>query len=89
MKEVSNNFHYGNRVIATNLSGNSGSSICFKSSILVVDVEVLKRAGIFSMYGILWRRRVRWLVHVHRIEDSRVPKSILYWAISEGQGREG
>ena len=55
----------------------------------VTNVEVLKRAGIPSMHGLLSQRRLRWLGHVHRMEDGRIPKSILYGELSEGQRRKG
>ena len=55
----------------------------------VPNVEVLKRAGIPSMQGLLSQRRLRWLGHVHRMDDDRIPKSILYGELSVGQRRKG
>ena len=40
--------------------------------------DVLSRAGLPSMYTLLIRRRLRWLGHVRRMEDGRIPKDILY-----------
>ena len=39
---------------------------------------VLDRAGISSMYTLLKQRRLRWLRHVVRMADGRIPKDLLY-----------
>ena len=38
---------------------------------------VLERAGIFSIYTLLKQRRLRWLGHVMRMADDRIPKDLL------------
>ena len=43
----------------------------------VTNAEVLSRADLPSMYTLLRQRRLRWLGHVHRMEDGRIPKDIL------------
>ena len=48
------------------------------------DTEVLKRAGIQSLYLILQSWHLRWLGHVAHIDNSRIPKYILYGELSEG-----
>ena len=40
--------------------------------------DILDRARIRSMYSLLSQRRLRWLGHVRRMEDGRLPKDILY-----------
>ena len=44
----------------------------------ITNVEVLRRADMPSMFGLLSQRRLRWLGHVYRMEDERIPKAILY-----------
>ena len=43
----------------------------------VTNADVLSRAGLPSMY-IIRQRRQRWLGHVRRMDDGRIPKYILY-----------
>ena len=51
--------------------------------------EVLSKASIPSMYTLLRERRLRWLGHVHRMEDGRIPKDLLYGELSSGQRAKG
>ena len=48
------------------------------------NVEVLNIAGLPSMYTLLRQRRLRWLGHVHRMKDGRIPKDLLYGELAEG-----
>ena len=50
----------------------------------VTNYEVLDRAGIPSMYTLLQQRRLRWLGHVHRMEDGCIPKDLLYGELATG-----
>ena len=51
----------------------------------VTNADVLSRAGLPSMYTLLRQRRLRWLCHVRRLEDSRSPKYILYGELALGR----
>ena len=52
----------------------------------VTNTDVLSRAGLFTMYTLLRKRRLRWLWgHVCCIEDDRIPKDILYGKFPAGQ----
>ena len=42
----------------------------------VTNADVLSRAGLHSVYTLLRQRRLRWLGHVRRMEDGRIPKDI-------------
>ena len=50
----------------------------------VTNNEVLNRAGIDSINAFLTQRRLRWLGHVHRMDDGRLPKDILYSQLAVG-----
>ena len=55
----------------------------------VPNTEVLSRAGVQSMFTLLRQRRLRWLGHVHRMEDGRIPKDILYGQLATGKRDTG
>ena len=44
----------------------------------VTNNNVLERAGIPSMYTLLKQIRMRWLGHVVRMDDGRIPEDLLY-----------
>ena len=41
------------------------------------NARVLERAGHCTMFTLLGQRRLRWLAHVRRMENGRMPKDIL------------
>ena len=55
----------------------------------ITNTEVLERAGVPSMYSLLSQRRLRWLGHLRRMEDGRLPKDILYGQLAKGKRRAG
>ena len=55
----------------------------------VPNTEVLSRAGLPSMYTLLRQRRLRWLGHVHRMPDGRIPKDLLYGELASGKRSTG
>ena len=55
----------------------------------VTNAEVLSRASLPSMYTLLRQRRLRWLGHVRRMEDGRIPKDILYGELTAGKRNTG
>ncbi|XP_063590147.1 uncharacterized protein LOC134767028 [Penaeus indicus] len=55
----------------------------------VTNEEVLTRTGSHSMFYILKARRMRWLGHLRRMNDGRLPKDILYGELSSGQRQRG
>ena len=55
----------------------------------VPNTEVLDRAGLPTMYTLLRQRRMRWIGHVHRMEDGRIPKDVLYGELAVGKRPRG
>ena len=53
------------------------------------NTEVLDRAGLPTMYTLLRQRRMRWIGHVRRMEDGRIPKDNLYGEIAVGKRLRG
>ena len=50
----------------------------------VTNIDVLAKAGMPSMFAILTQRRLRWLGHVSRMEDGRIPKDLLFGELATG-----
>ena len=50
----------------------------------VSNKEVLAQAGLPSMFALLSQRRLRWLGHVRRMDDGRIPKDLLYGELAPG-----
>ena len=55
----------------------------------VTNNEVLQQAGMPSMPTLIRQRRLRWLGHVCRMEDGRIPKDILYSELARGKRTAG
>ena len=55
----------------------------------VPDTEVLKRAGLPSIYTILMQYQLRWAGHVARMPDHRLPKKLLYGELQHGKRSRG
>ncbi|KAI8488372.1 hypothetical protein Bbelb_339680 [Branchiostoma belcheri] len=51
--------------------------------------DVLTRASIPSMYTLLKQCRLRWLGHVCRMPDGRIPKDLLYSELANGTRARG
>ena len=55
----------------------------------VTNADVLSRAGLLTVYTLFRQRRLRWLGHVRRMEDGRIPKDILYGEMALGRRTTG
>ena len=55
----------------------------------IPDTEVLKRAGMQSIYTLLKLAQLRWTGHVTRMPDERLPKKILYGKSSRKRSHGG
>ena len=55
----------------------------------VTNTAVLGRAGSHSIHLFLCQCRLRWLGHVHRMGDGRIPKDVLYGELATGHRPAG
>ena len=55
----------------------------------VTNAEVLSRADLPNLYTLLRQRILRWLGHVHHMDDGRIPKVILYGELASGRRSTG
>ena len=55
----------------------------------ITNEELLRRANMPCMADILIERNLRWLGHVHRMDDDRLPKQLLYSQLKEGKRNQG
>ena len=55
----------------------------------VPNTEVLSRANLPTMYTLLRQRRLRWLGHVRRMDNGRIPKDLLYGELAAGKRKTG
>jgi len=55
----------------------------------VPNAQALERASRPTMYTLLRQRRLRWLGHVCRMEDGRIPKNILYGELASSKRSVG
>ena len=53
----------------------------------ITNSAVLERAGTPSVYAyaLLRQRRLRWIGHVHRMDEGRIPKQLLYGELAQGK----
>ena len=51
----------------------------------VTNEEILQRTGLALMFTIIKQRRLRWLGHVARMDDSRIPKRVLFSETAHGK----
>ena len=55
----------------------------------ITHSEILRRTNSASMESITSKRQLRWLGHVIRMEDHRLPKQLLYGELIEGRRSAG
>ena len=55
----------------------------------ITNTSVLEQTDSLSMHLLLCQRRLRWLGHVHRMKDGRIPKDILYCQLAAGHRQVG
>ena len=58
-----------------------GPCIPSKSVDRIPNNDVLAKAGMPSLFALLFQRRLCWLGHVRRVKDERIPKDTLYGSL--------
>ena len=56
---------------------------------MITNNAVLEQANIYSLTSIMRQQRLRWLGHITRMENSRIPKQILFGQLARGTRRKG
>ena len=55
----------------------------------ITNLEVLEDAGTTSIEAMILKAQLRWTGHVIRMEDSRIPKQLLYGELCQGKRKQG
>ena len=55
----------------------------------IPDTEILKRSGLTHVETMIMQKWLRWLGHVRRMDDRRIPKAILYSEARDGSRKLG
>ena len=55
----------------------------------VSNPEVLKRSNSTTIMSLLLKKRLRWLGHVQRMDNTRIPKQLLFAELSGGTRQRG
>ena len=55
----------------------------------ITNEEILRRVNLPCMADILIERNLRWVGHVHRMENDRLPRQLLYSQLKEGKRNQG
>jgi len=63
--------------------------ITWQARVTKFNAEVVSRAGLSSLHTLLRQRRLRWLGHVSRMKDGRIPKDLLYGEKAKGDRTTG
>ena len=54
----------------------------------VSNLQALDMAESNSIEAIILKSRLRWVVHVIRIEDNRLPKQLMFWKLASGKQKQ-
>ena len=55
----------------------------------ITNTEIDKKAKIPSLLATLIKRRLRWLGHIRRMTNNRIPKQVLFGELSDGKRARG
>jgi hypothetical protein len=55
----------------------------------ITNIEVLQRSGLPTLTSTLHSRRLRWIGHVRRMSNDRIPKQVLFGELSESKRPRG
>ena len=55
----------------------------------IPHVEILQRTGCFSIEALITKRQLRWIGHVIRMPENRLPRKLFYGELSSGYRSSG
>ena len=55
----------------------------------ITNLEVLDRAKMTSIEAMILKAQLRWIGHVIRMDDCRLPKQLMYGELSSGKRNQG
>ena len=55
----------------------------------VCNTTILSRANLPTMEDILIKKGLQWLGHIHRMDENRLPRQLLYSQLSSGKRNRG
>ena len=55
----------------------------------ITNTHVLEEAGMLSIHSLLCKRRLRWIGHVRRMGNGRIPKDIMFGQLKDGNRPKG
>jgi hypothetical protein len=55
----------------------------------ITNTEIFKKTKIPSLLATLTKRRLRWLGHIRRMTNNRIPKQVFFGELSEGKRARG
>ena len=55
----------------------------------ITNVDVLKDSSMLSIHSLLMKQLLRWIGHVRRMDDGRIPKDIMFGELKEGKRKRG
>ena len=55
----------------------------------VRNTTILSRANLPTMEDILIKKGLKWLGHIHRMDENRLPRQLLYSQLSSGKRNRG
>ena len=54
----------------------------------ITNSDILQRAGLTSIHGLLRSKRLKWLGHLRRMTNDRIPKLVLYGELCAGKRKQ-
>jgi hypothetical protein len=56
---------------------------------MISNDKIRERTGMEKLEDILRKRRLRWLGHVHRMDNDRIAKQAMNWSPADGKRKKG
>ena len=71
----------GAAILAEELKNTRSLSVVWNNAI---HVEILQRTGCFSIEALIIKRQLRWIGHVIRMPENRLPRKLIYGELTSG-----